>query len=206
MAMSRFRTLMLSIGILCVLTGCGVSIPGVAPPNRAAAPPPMQAATPLDAARMNTSDPNNRRVLAQRPLEDKVIVFYREPQPIADEQTPAESFWYTVTGRQGIGWSARGSGMTSGEPRTPDGLTEYGVLGVFSDPDEDYAVVMGETRNANVAAVAVKLAKDDVVRGSVADGAFVVIAPQGDVAACELRLLAEDDTVQQTLPLPNCER
>ena len=80
MAMLRFRTLMLSIGILCVLTGCGVSIPGVAPPNRAAAPPPMQAATPLDAARMNTSDPNNRRVLAQRPLEDKVVVFYRGPQ------------------------------------------------------------------------------------------------------------------------------
>ncbi len=96
--------------------------------------------------------------------------------------------------------------MTSGEPRTPDGLTEYGVLGVFSDPDEDYAVVMGETRNANVAAVAVQLANDDVVRGSVAAGAFVVIAPQGDVAACELRLLAEDDTVLQTLPLPNCER
>jgi len=137
----------------------------------------MQANTPLDAARMSTSAPNAMRVLAQRPLEDKVIVFYREPQPAIDGQTQAESFWYTVTGHQGAGWSARGSGGTSGEPPAPDGLLEYGVLDVFSEPNESYTVVIGETQDPNIAAVEVQLANDAVVRENVADGAFVVIAP-----------------------------
>ncbi len=77
---------------------------------------------------------------------------------------------------------------------------------MFSDPDEDYAVVMGETRNSNITAVEVQLANDDLVRENVTDGAFIVIAPQADVEACELRLLAQDDRVLQMLPLPNCEK
>lgn len=205
MVASRFRLLMLAIGILGMLGGCGFSIPQAAPPDRAAAPPPMQAITPLDAARMSTSDPNNRRVLAQRPLGDKVVVLYREPQPSLDNQPLAEGFVYTVTGRQGTGWSARGSGGTSGELPTPDRLTEYGMLNVFIDPHRSFAMVMGETKAANIAAVEVKFANENIVHEPVTNGVFVVMAPQADGTACELRLLAQDATVLQTLPLPHCK-
>ena len=111
-----------------------------------------------------------------------------------------------VTARQGAGWSSRGGGATTGEPIAPDGLTEYGVFDVFSDPDELYAVVMGETKDLSVAVAEVQFTNNDVARENVANGAFIVIAPQADVAACELRLLAQAATLIKTLPLPNCDK
>lgn len=183
-----------------LLAGCSLALSRAAPP-----PDALQAQTPDQAARQSMSLDSGYTFLAQRPLQNKMVVFHRYAQPAMGANIPAKGFGYTVVVQEGNQWSVRGGGGTSGQLAGPQAEAAFGVLDVMIEGNgPTYAAVLGDVQQVNVSRAKVQFTDGSIRQEAVVDGVFVIMAAQPNIKACQLQVLGESEQVIGQYKLGDC--
>lgn len=127
-----------------------------------------------------------------------IVVLYRAACPSRSGATLQPVFGYQVVRRQGATWQVISSDSYKPKraSRSRRALIEYGISQPSQHQRDRYTILYGQTKTPKVAAIEATLDTGQVLRNTVTEGGFALIAA-GAKSICEIRILGRNNQILQ---------